>query len=559
MKLLLIHCDWIEWQATKKALKDAGEASKEPVRVEETLAVFTAVEKDDSKNPETVCRKAVEGIEDVCRQIKADSLVLYPYAHLSSSLSTPASALSMLDRMENALKEKKFKVARAPFGWYKKLSLSAKGHPLAELSKEITAEAEKEMEKQAAIFRRSRVSKEEVGENDHRVIGQKLDLYSFQEPAPGMVFFHPKGMTIINQLLALWREEHVRRGYREISTPLLMNRDLWIVSGHWDHYKEHMFFTSVEGSDFALKPMNCPGAILVYKSATRSYRELPLRLAELGKVHRNELSGVLSGLFRLRAFTQDDAHIFVSEKGLEREIARTVEFVDYIYSLFGFRYHVELSTRPEKFMGSKELWDRAEKALQNALKQKGLKYKINKGEGAFYGPKIDFHIKDNMDRTWQCATIQVDFQMPEKFDLKYTDEENKEVRPVIIHRVIYGAIERFLGILVEHCKGAFPLWLSPVQVKALSFTDRNKDSVERFAKRLEGEGFRVEADMRDHTVEYKVRDAEVQRMPYIVVIGDREEKNDTIAVRKRGSQKVEYGVKKEAFIGMLKRDISERE
>ncbi|MBI4173421.1 MAG: hypothetical protein HY519_01760, partial [Candidatus Aenigmarchaeota archaeon] len=293
--------------------------------------------------------------------------------------------------MESLLQAANIETKRAPFGWYKKFTIVAKGHPLAELSREIRLDKEAPKKPgsekgSAQVLGRSKVTKEELGENDHRLLGQALDLYSFQEAAPGMVFFHPKGMVVTNQMLEFWRAEHVRRNYKEINTPLLMNRDLWVVSGHWDHYKEHMFFTSIDDADFALKPMNCPGAILVYKSMTRSYRDLPLRLAELGRVHRNELSGVLSGLFRLRAFTQDDAHLFVAESDLEKEIENVVEFINSIYKVFGFQYHVELSTRPEKHMGAEQLWAKAEQALETALKKKKISYKVNKGDGAFYGP-----------------------------------------------------------------------------------------------------------------------------------------------------------------------------
>ncbi|MBU0530362.1 MAG: threonine--tRNA ligase, partial [Nanoarchaeota archaeon] len=392
-------------------------------------------------------------------------------------------------------------------------------------------------------------------ENDHRIIGKNLDLYSFQEVAPGMVFLHPKGKIIINELIEFLRNEDRKRNYLEISTPLIMNKSLWEISGHWDHYKDNMFFTSIDDTEFAVKPMNCPGAILVFKNATRSYRDLPLKLTELGFVHRNELSGVLSGLFRLRAFTQDDAHIFVTPEQLEKEIEKVIEKVDYFYKIFGFEFRVELSTRPEKFMGEKNLWDIAEKSLEGALKSKKMKYKINKGDGAFYGPKIDFHMKDSLERSWQLATIQVDFQMPQRFELKYTGKDNKEHVPVIIHTVTYGAIERFFGILVEHYKGAFPVWLSPIQARVLSFTDRSVKAAQKITDEIAKHGIRVEFDSRDGTVEYKVRDAEMQKIPYIIVIGDKEEKANTLAVRKHGQKKVEFGVKLDSFIKEVKEKI----
>ncbi|MBI2578761.1 MAG: threonine--tRNA ligase [Candidatus Aenigmarchaeota archaeon] len=450
--------------------------------------------------------------------------------------------------------ESSYKVYRAPFGWYKSFTLKCKGHPLSELSREIRPGEEAKQEEKEEVQPKQEVK--ELAPNDHRILGRQLDLYSFHDYAPGMVFFHQKGMMVRNALVDFWRKEHYKAEYSEISTPQVMNQKLWETSGHWDHYKENMFFTSIEDVDFAIKPMNCPGAIMVFKSATRSYKELPLRLAELGIVHRNELSGVLSGLFRLRAFTQDDAHIFAAPEQLEEEILHVVDLVGHIYGKFGFDYHVELSTRPENSMGSKHVWDIAENALEDALKQKGMNYKLNPGEGAFYGPKIDFHIKDSLGRTWQCATVQVDFMMPERFDCSYVGEDNKQHRPVIIHRVIYGSIERFIGILVEHYSGSFPLWLAPVQVRVISFTDRNIDAAKSIAEEFRGAGIRADSDLRSATVQYKVREAEVSKVPYIIVIGDKEEQSSTLAVRKRGD-KPAFGVSTDDFIAKIRKEIEE--
>ncbi len=559
MKLLLIHCDSIEWEAKKKAIKEPEETEMKPERAEEALVIFTAVEKSDEGSKETVIKQAIMEILEVYHQVKAKRIVVYPYAHLSSNLSSPAFAKDMLLSMESEIKKQKIEVKHAPFGWYKSFKLHAKGHPLAELSKEIRAEKtgkEKEV-KQQPVLRKIHLDKEELKENDHRILGQKLDLFSFQEVSPGMAFIHPKGSIIIGQLLDLWRKEHEKRGYREISTPLLANKGLWQVSGHLDHYRENMFFTEIEEAEYAIKPMNCPGAILVYKSSPRSYRDLPLRLAELGRVHRNELSGVLSGLFRLRAFTQDDAHIFVSEEQLEKEIEEVVSLVQHIYSVFNFDYHVELSTRPEKRMGAEALWDKAEKALEDALKKKKLKYKTNKGDGAFYGPKIDFHIKDSLGRTWQCATIQVDFQMPEKFSLAYADTDNRPKRPVIIHRVVYGALERFFGILIEHYNGAFPVWLSPVQAIVIPLTDRNNGYANTIYRTLKTSGIRAEIDKESSTVEYRIRNAQLQKIPYTIVVGDKEEKAKTIAVRARDG-KVKFGIKTDDFVKQLEEEVEKR-
>ena len=399
--------------------------------------------------------------------------------------------------------------------------------------------------------------KEEIAKRDHRKLGVALDLFSFHNDAPGMPFFHSKGMVIWNELIKLWRTEQAKQNYQEVKTPLILNKKLWLQSGHWDHYRENMYFTKIDEQEFAVKPMNCPGGILIFKSKAHSYRELPIKSAELGIVHRHELSGVLSGLLRVRSFTQDDAHIYCTEDQIEDEVLNVIELDKKIYSTFGFEYHVELSTRPENSMGAKEQWDKAEKMLENALKRAKLKYKINPGDGAFYGPKIDFHLMDAIGRTWQCGTIQLDFQMPEKFDLEYIGEDGKHHRPTMLHRTLFGSLERFIGILVEHYAGAFPLWFSPVQVAILTFTDRNKDFAEKVAKQLREEGIRIETDYRSATVQAKIRDAEVSKINYIVVIGDKEEEKSTLAVRPRG-QKPKFGVKLEDFISDLKKEIDDK-
>lgn len=557
MKILLTHSDFIEYEAKKKAVPQAEEGIEEgKIRIEECLVVFTSAEEGDD---DSVVSKTIREIGDVAKQVEADKIVIYPFVHLSQKPAKAGTALKIVKKIAAGL-ESNYKVYRAPFGWYKSFTLKCKGHPLSELSREIKPGDEEIKRKKEKIEKPAAPAPaeeaKELAPNDHRILGRQLDLYSFHEYAPGMVFFHPKGMLVRNALLDFWRKEHYKAGYSEINTPQVMNQKIWETSGHWDHYKENMFFTDIEDNDFALKPMNCPGAILVFKSATRSYKELPLRLAELGIVHRNELSGVLSGLFRLRAFTQDDAHIFVAPEQLESEILRVVDLVGHIYRKFGFDYHVELSTRPENAMGSKHVWDMAENALEDALKQKGMNYKLNPGEGAFYGPKIDFHIKDSLGRTWQCATMQIDFTMPERFDISYVGEDNRPHHPVIIHRVIYGSIERFIGILVEHYNGAFPVWLAPVQVRVISFTDRNIGAVKNITAALGEAGLRVDTDLRTATVDYKIRESQIQKLPYTIVIGDKEEKNNTLAVRNRDGN-VEFGVKIEDFIARIKNEIEE--
>lgn len=375
---------------------------------------------------------------------------------------------------------------------------------------------------------------EEAKRRDHRKLGQELELFMLMEEGPGFPFFLPKGMVLRNELEKFWREEHAKHGYQEIRTPIILNRALWERSGHWDHYKNNMYFTKIDDEDYAIKPMNCPGGVLVYKSKPHSYKELPLRLGELGIVHRHELSGVLHGLMRVRCFTQDDAHIFMTPDQIKDEIIGVAKMIDSFYSLFGFPYHVELSTRPEDSMGDPEVWDIAEKALADAMDEMGMDYVINEGDGAFYGPKLDFHLEDSLGRTWQCGTIQLDFQMPEKFDLNYIGPDNQPHRPVMIHRVLFGSIERFIGILIEHFAGAFPLWLAPVQAKILTITDRQLDYAKEIAAKLSDAGIRVEVDDRNEKIGYKIRAAQTEKIPYMLVIGDKEMESATVAVRKRG-------------------------
>lgn len=375
---------------------------------------------------------------------------------------------------------------------------------------------------------------EEAKRRDHRKLGQELDLFGIAEEGPGFPFFYPKGMVLITELENYWRSEHRQAGYLEIKSPVVLSRALWERSGHWDHYKENMYFLQIDEQDYAIKPMNCPGAMIYYKTRAHSYRELPLRIAELGLVHRHERSGVLHGLMRVRCFTQDDAHIFMLPEQITDEIIGVMEMIDHFYRTFGFSYRVELSTKPEKAMGSDEIWDVAINALKRALEMKEIPYQINEGDGAFYGPKIDFHLQDSLGRSWQCGTIQLDFVNPESFDLTYISDDGSKKRPVMIHRVIFGSIERFLGILTEHYGGAFPVWLAPVQVKVLTVASRHAEYAADIAHRLEQEGIRVEVDDRNERVGYKIREGEVEKVPYLLVIGDKEVSSAMVSVRKRG-------------------------
>jgi len=389
-------------------------------------------------------------------------------------------------------------------------------------------------------------------QRDHRRLGRELGLFSFQDEGPGFPFFHPKGMRVVNALLEYWRKEHLAAGYEEIRTPMILERTLWEHSGHWENYKDNMYFTVIDGVDFAVKPMNCPGGMLVYKSEQHSYRDFPLRMAELGQVHRHEMSGVLHGLFRVRCFTQDDAHIFCLPGQVEDEILGVIDLIRRMYRTFGFdKVHVELSTRPEKSIGSAEMWETAERALAAALERAGLEYVLNPGDGAFYGPKIDFHIEDVMGRTWQCATCQLDFIMPERLDLEYVGEDNQRHRPVMLHRVVLGSIERFLGILIEHYGGALPAWLAAVQVVVVPVADRHAEYAQAIKSALESAGLRVDVDLRAESVSKKIRDGEVGKVPFMLVVGDREVEQRSVTLRTRGSKETRSYALAEAvaFIG----------
>lgn len=374
---------------------------------------------------------------------------------------------------------------------------------------------------------------EEAKKRDHRKLGKELELFTIMEEGPGFPFFLPKGMILKNQLIDYWRQIHTAAGYQEISTPIILSRKLWERSGHWDHYKENMYTTVIDDEDFAIKPMNCPGGILVYKNKMHSYKDLPLRMGELGIVHRHELSGALHGLMRVRCFTQDDAHIFMTREQIKDEIKGVVQLIDSVYSTFGFKYHIELSTQPEDSMGAKEDWDIATQALRDAITELGYDFEVNEGDGAFYGPKLDFHLTDCLGRTWQCGTIQLDFQLPERFELEYVGADGEKHRPIMIHRVVFGSIERFIGILTEHFAGAFPTWLAPAQVKLLPIADRHIDYLNTVKAKLEAAGIRCEVDDRSEKIGFKIRSAQMEKVPYMLVAGDKDIEAGTVSVRSR--------------------------
>ncbi len=562
MKTLNLHCDYIRFKGLKPALKTIEELSPNQILEGESkdcLVVMIAVEKGDFLS-ESV-DKLIENVKDISSQVKAKNIVLYPYAHLSKDLGKPELAVEIFSKVKEKL-EKDFDVLSAPFGYYKEFELKVKGHPLSELSREIIIQgnekvldiSEKERKAMLNQIFRSKLDTSKLKENDHRILGSKMNLWSFNNVAPGMVFWHPKGLHIKNKLIEFWRQLHRKEGYEEISTPQIMDKKLWEVSGHWSKYGENNFKTYYEGREFLVKPMNCPGGMLVYKTSAKSYKDLPLRVGELGVVHRVELSGVLAGLFRVIQFTQDDAHIFCTEEQLEEEVERVIKMIQKVFSLFNLGLdHVELSTRPEKRIGDEKLWDLAEKNLEKILKKSGLKYSINEGDGAFYGPKIDFHLKDSLGRTWQCSTIQLDMALPRRFELSYVDSSGEEKVPVMLHRVIYGSLDRFIGIITESFDGKFPFWLSPNQIKIITLNDSVKGYAKEIYDKFFEEGFEVELDDRSESVGKKARDAQIQRFNYLVTVGEKEMKENKIAVKKRDSKEINL-IDLNKFISELKKE-----
>ena len=568
MKILALHVDYINFRALKKALKSVAELPEEEKalkKIKEALVILTAVEKID-KNIQESSENLVKEIKDIAKQVKVKKIVLYPYAHLSSNLASPDIAISVLNETEKKLR-KDFDVIKAPFGYYKEFELKVKGHPLSELSREIISgnESEETYDSKQLLreISKTKLDTSKLKENDHRIIGKQMDLFSFSETAPGMVFYHNNGLIIRKELVKFWREVHKKAGYQEIRTPQIMDSKLWKISGHWRLYKENMFLTEYEAREFAIKPMNCPGGMLVYKNKPKSYKELPLRVGELGTVHRKELSGVLGGLFRVIQFTQDDAHIFCTEEQLEKEIIEIINLIKIVMDKFGFKYRFTLSTRSkekkDKYLGDDETWNTTEGAIKQAMKKLKIKFKETPGEAKFYGPSLDVQIKDSLGREWQCSTIQLDSQLPERFELEYTDKDNKKKRPLMLHRVIYGSLERFIGILIEHFKGWMPTWLAPVQVRVLNFTDRNEKYAQKIIEELKNKipDLRVDTDFSQTTLQSKVKDASLLRIPYVITIGDKEEKDKTIAVRAKGNRKLQT-FKIEEFIEQICEEIKER-
>ncbi len=566
MRILQQHLDFIEYEPIGKEIKSAEDIpDKGKRRYEELVALFVSVEPGDD---EEVARMAVDGTKAFLQKLKVNRVIIYPYAHLSQQLARPKEALDVLLAMERLSREAGLETYRAPFGWNKAFQIKVKGHPLAEQSRVYSKTAQARPESNPAPSRApqhemteeqlmARIKKSDFAtlpETDHRVIGERLDLFSFQEPSPGMVYWHDKGLRLRNLLIEFMRGQLAKDGYIEVSTPGLVSNVLWRVSGHWDYYQKNMFLTEMGDEVFGLKPMNCPPTMLFYRTRRWSFRELPLRVACFDPLYRNELSGVASGLFRVKSFSQDDAHIFAAEEQVEGEVRKLIDLLDRTFRVFGLEYKLNLSTMPDEHMGTREFWARAEGTLAKVMEERGLPYKVKDKDGAFYGPKIDVDLKDSMGREWQNSTIQLDYQLPQRFRLTYTGSDGKDHTPVVIHRAILGSLERFIGVMTEHYQGRFPVWLSPVQVRVLPVSDESEPYAERVARELAEAGIRVETDRASGTIGGKIRDAQLQKVPYMLVIGSKEEEAGSVAVRARDGE-VRYGVRLADFVGEVREKV----
>ncbi len=556
MRVLQLDSDSIGYELIEPESAVYEKSDGKGFSTKEALVLFTSIEVGDT---EALASQAVKEAVEFAGKLKRKTIVIYPFAHLSSDLEEPQRAMNLFNYMVKEAEKSDLKVYHAPFGWNKQLSINVKGHPLAEMSRSYGAKKGAERKKQKKIDL-SIVKKSDwagLPDTDHRTIGERLDLYSFQEVSPGMVYWHPNGHIIYMELLRFIRENQSRYNYQEISAPALANLALWHVSGHIDHYKENMFILESDGGDLGMKPMNCPASILIYKSRKWSYRELPFRTAIMDKLYRNEISGALTGLFRVREMTQDDSHIFLMEEQIEKELANVLKLLNETYSAFGFSYKAKLSTMPDVHMGDEALWEKATSNLKKALEANGIKYEIKEKEGAFYGPKIDVDIKDSQGREWQCATIQVDYQLPLRFKLEYTGQDGAAHTPVIIHRALLGSLERFIGILVEHYQGKFPTWISPVQTIVIPISEQTNGYGIKLLEELKKAGVRAELDESDRTLDYRIKGAQDRKIPYMIIVGKREEDADTVSVRNReGIQ--QQGLKMQQFLESIKKEILSR-
>jgi len=562
MKILQMHVDFIEYTPVKKEIRSAEDIKPRTVREDDIVVLFTAFEQGDD---DELVKKAVKESRDFLEKLGTKRVLLYPFAHLSQSLASPSGALALLLEMEKEAKGAGLDVRRAPFGWTKALQIKVKGHPLAEMSRSYSHEASapqapppkhrRELTTEAAMARLRRSDFVNLPDTDHRVIGERLDLFSFQEVSPGMVYWHDKGLTVRNILVEFLRSELKAQGYQEVSTPTLANTALWLVSGHSEHYKDNMFLTMLGDEEMGLKPMNCPSTFLVYKSRKWSFRELPVRYATFDPLYRNELSGVASGLFRVKSLMQDDAHIIATEEQAASELSRMLDLMEKVYRVFGLGFKAKISTRPDDYMGSDEEWKRATDTLIQVVEARGWKYEIKEKEGNFYSPKIDVDIRDSLGREWQCGTFQLDLQMPKRFKLAYTGSDGKEHTPVVLHRTILGSLERFMGVMLEHYKGVLPVWLSPVQARVIPLSDEHLEYAKTVLATITSGGVRAEGDYASGTMGSKIRDAQLLKIPYMLVVGKKEQDSGTVAVRTRaGEQK--FGVKPEDFVAQVRADVA---
>ncbi|MDG7010922.1 MAG: threonine--tRNA ligase [Nitrososphaerota archaeon] len=560
MKILQLHADFIEYTPVKKEIRAAEDISPKTVKEQDIVVLFTAFERGDDAG---LTATAVGESKDFLAKLGTRRVMIYPFAHLSQDLAPPAEALALLLAMEKEAKAAGLEVYRAPFGWTKALQIKVKGHPLAEMSRSYSKSApqaqrpkpRRELTESEAMARIKRSDFVNLPETDHRVIGEKLDLFSFQEVSPGMVYLHEKGLVLRNLLVDYLRGELARMGYKEVTTPSLANTALWQVSGHSAHYKENMFLTALGDEEMGMKPMNCPSHFLIYKTRKWSFRELPVRYATFDSLFRNELSGVASGLFRVKALTQDDAHVIAMEEQAGEELSKLLDLMERVYGVFGLQYKVKISTRPDDSMGSDEEWERATDTLVSAVKSRGWAYEIKEKEGNFYSPKIDVDIKDSLGREWQCGTFQLDLQMPKRFGLAYTGSDGKEHTPVVLHRTILGSLERFMGIMLEHYRGALPVWLSPVQAMVIPLSDEHLAYAKVVLDALRAGGVRAEGDFASGTMGGKIRGAQLQKIPYMLVVGKKEEDSGTVALRTRSGEQT-FGVKVDDFVARVEGEVA---
>lgn len=565
MKILQMHADFIEYTPVKKEIKVADDIEPKTVREEDVVVLFTAFEAGDDSE---LVKKAVSELKAFLGKLGTKRVLAYPFAHLSQSLAAPGLAFNLLVEMEAEAKAAGLEVTRAPFGWTKALQIKVKGHPLAEMSRSYShgaaappvpvKKARRELSEPEAMARIKRSDFANLPETDHRMIGERLDLFSFQEVSPGMVYLHEKGLIIRSQLVGLLREELAKGGYKEVTTPSLANTALWQVSGHSAHYRDNMFLTELGDEELGMKPMNCPSHFLIYKSRKWSFRELPVRYATFDPLYRNELSGVASGLFRVKVLSQDDAHIIAMEEQAMEELSKMLDMMARVYKVFGLEYKVKISTRPDDSMGTEEEWKRATDTLVGAVESRGWTYEVKEKEGNFYSPKIDVDIRDSLGREWQCGTFQLDLQMPKRFKLAYTGSDGKEHTPVVLHRTILGSLERFMGVLLEHYKGVLPVWLSPVQARVIPLSDEHLPYARSVLGALVSGGVRAEGDFASGTMGAKIRDAQLQKIPYMLVVGKKEEDSRSVAVRSRSGEQT-FGVKTEDFVSRVASESASRQ